>query len=110
MNTIGERLKFLLKQSNIKTPELAKRIGVSKGTIYNIINNTTLPKQDTIAHIAKELDTSIDYLVFGTEEYKDLIEEQLLETFRKLNHENKVSAVGEIMKLLTMQELNEKKD
>ncbi|WP_193774578.1 helix-turn-helix domain-containing protein [Vallitalea guaymasensis] len=105
MNTIGERLTDLLEVKGIKAPELAKKIGVSKGTIYNIINGKTLPKQDTLSNIAKELNTTIDYLIFGTREYKDTLEKQLLETFRQLNYDNKIEIVGETTKLLTKQKL-----
>jgi transcriptional regulator with XRE-family HTH domain len=110
LNSIGDRLNKLLKDAEIKAPELANKIGVSKGTIYNIINGKTIPKQDTISNIAKELDTTTDYLIFGTNEYKDTIEQQLLEAFRELNYDHKVEIVGETTKLLIKQRLDEKKD
>ncbi len=110
MNTIGERLTELLEKADMSVPELANKTGVVKGTIYNIINGKTLPKQDTISNIAKELNTSMDYLIFGTNEYKDKIEKQLLETFRELNYENKIEIVGETTKLLTKQQLDENKE
>lgn len=109
LNTVGERLNKLLKDAEIKAPELANKIGVSKGTIYNIINGKTMPKQDTISNIAKELNTTTDYLIFGTDEFKDTIEQQLLEAFRELHYEYKVEIVGETTKLLIKQRLDESK-
>lgn len=108
MNNLGERILYLLNENKISRAELSRKINVSKTMISNYIDNKSEPTATVLYEMANTLGVSIDYLVFGHEEYMDEIEEQLLEAFRDLNEDNKVIAVGEIMKLLTMQKLKEK--
>lgn len=104
MEEFGVRLKSLLEERNINAVKLAESIGVTKNTIYNIFKGAS-PKLDTLNDIAKVLDVSLDFLVFGDEEYRDAIEEELLSLFRELNHKDKVEVVSNITALVTRQRL-----
>lgn len=110
MNTLGERILDLINKNNISKAELARKIGKSKTMISAYIENKSEPTVSVLHNIANTFDVSIDYLVFGHEEFINEIEKQLVESFRELNEDNKVIAVGEIMKLLTMQNIINKKD
>ncbi|GMQ64201.1 helix-turn-helix transcriptional regulator [Vallitalea maricola] len=101
---IGIRLSNLLKEKSLSAEDLGNMIGTTKNTIYNIIKGKNT-KLETIENISKTLDISIDYLVFGSNQYNDALEEQLLENFRQLNYKNKIEIVGETTKLLTKQKL-----
>lgn len=102
MDTLGERIFYLLKKNNLTKADLAKKINKSKPMITNYINNTSEPTVTVLKDIAKSLDVDINYLVFG---HEDLLEKQLLESFRKLDDEYKANAIGEITKLLTIQNI-----
>ncbi|WP_273327628.1 helix-turn-helix domain-containing protein [Vallitalea guaymasensis] len=101
---IGIRLSNLLKEKGLSAEDLGNMIGTTKNTIYNIIKGKNT-KLETIENISKTLDISIDYLVFGSNQSNDALEEQLIENFRQLNYDNKIEIVGETTKLLTKQKL-----
>ena len=49
------RLKELLSEKGVTSAELAGRVGVSKATVSNLINNKTMPSLDTLEKIADAL-------------------------------------------------------
>lgn len=60
---IKERLKNELKNSNLTTIEISKKVGVSPEMITQYMTTKKLPKLDTFAIICKELDLSADYIL-----------------------------------------------
>lgn len=49
------RLKEVLSEKGVTSAELAGRVGVSKATVSNLINNKTMPSLDTLEKIADAL-------------------------------------------------------
>lgn len=49
------RLKEVLSEKGVTSAELAGRVGVSKATVSNLINNKTMPSLDTLKKIADAL-------------------------------------------------------
>ncbi len=60
---IKERLKSELKNCNLTTIEIAKKVGVSPEMITQYMTTKKLPKLDTFAKLCKELDLSADYIL-----------------------------------------------
>lgn len=58
----GLRLKKLRKRKKLSQTELAKKIGVTKSTIYRYESNTLSPSLEKAIVLAKVLDTTLDYL------------------------------------------------
>jgi len=100
-----DRLVELMSKNNINNSDLAKIANVSKTTIANYLNGKSEPDVSTLYAISKALNTTTDYLIFGNEEIIDYIEQRLLEIFRSLDEENRLKAVGEIVKLQELQNL-----
>ena len=69
---IGEKLQKLLDQNGIKPATLARRIGVSKSTIYSIIkrNNKSI-ELSLMERICDELDVPVEYFYDRDEQTED---------------------------------------
>lgn len=63
MDKIKKRLSEELKNSNLTTVEIAKRVGVSPEMVTQYSTTKKLPKLDTFAKICKELDLSANYIL-----------------------------------------------
>ncbi|MBQ4268950.1 MAG: helix-turn-helix transcriptional regulator [Clostridia bacterium] len=64
---IKERLSEELKNCNLTTIEIAKRVGVSPEMITQYRTTKKLPKLDTFAKLCKELDLDANYILGLTE-------------------------------------------
>jgi transcriptional regulator with XRE-family HTH domain len=73
--TIGERLKSKREQLGIGQTDLAKRVGVTKQTLYKYENGivTNIPS-DVIERLAEELNCSPSYIMGWEESSKHRIE------------------------------------
>lgn len=67
-NNFKEKLKSLRKEKNLGQIELAKELGVSKGTISLWENGLREPTMSSLIRIAKFFDVSIDFLIGTTED------------------------------------------
>ena len=65
----GIRLRQLREERGLSRAALAKKLGVSKETIYRYENNVQTPSLDRTKQIAVILRTSIDYLVGMDNQY-----------------------------------------
>lgn len=54
-------------KSGLEVTEISKKIGISRSTFYNILYYGQTPNVTTIGKIAKLLNVSLDYLVYGEE-------------------------------------------
>ncbi len=76
----GVRLRELREERGLSRTALAKKLGVSKETVYRYENNVQVPSLDRTKQIAVILRTSIDYLVGLDNQYtlkfSDLSKEQ----------------------------------
>ncbi len=62
------QLKMIREEQGLSQSQLAKKLGVSQGTIGNWESGIREPNFDTISKIADYFDVSIDYLITGTQE------------------------------------------
>lgn len=63
MDIIKKRLSEELKNCNLTTIEIAKKVGVSPEMVTQYSTTKKLPKLDTFAKICKELDLSANYIL-----------------------------------------------
>ncbi len=66
--SVGQRIKTRKMALQMTVGDLEKKSGVSEDTINNIVYARTAdPRVETLARIVMALDTSLDYIVFGTQ-------------------------------------------
>lgn len=63
MDIIKKRLSEELRNCNLTTIEIAKRVGISPEMVTQYSTTKKLPKLDTFAKICKELDLSANYIL-----------------------------------------------
>lgn len=66
--TMGSRLKEALDLRGKQPPDLINGLGVAKGTVYNILNDTTKPEKvwaDTLIKLCDYLRIRPDWLLYG---------------------------------------------
>lgn len=71
--TMGARLQEALDRRGLAPPDLIARAKLSKGTIYNILNDTTKPEKvraDTLAKIAGCLGVSGQWITTGQGQFE----------------------------------------
>ena len=101
MNTIADRLIFLMENLDMKQTELADRVGISKQSLYKYLHCQCEPRAEIIARMANVLNTSADFIVGLTSNHKPIIyntdkediilkEMRLLIKFRKLSPIDKI--------------------
>lgn len=76
MNTIGERIYELRKQSNMSQGELADELDVSRQTISKWENDSSLPELDKIIRLCEVFDVSSDYILRGVADIGEEAEEK----------------------------------
>lgn len=69
--TTGERIKTLIDEQGIKQRDLADKIGVTEVSVSRYVHDQRTPKAPVIAKIARELHTTIDFLLGQEEEDAD---------------------------------------
>ncbi|NOX38739.1 MAG: helix-turn-helix transcriptional regulator [Calditrichaeota bacterium] len=65
METLGERIQFLLKKNGLRARDLAKGVNLPETTISNIINNKFEPGVNKIKKIAEFFDVDLHWLITG---------------------------------------------
>lgn len=92
---IGDRILELMKKSDFTQRELATMVGVTEAAISRYINNEREPKVEVIANLATALDTTTDYLIYGTAS-----EEDFSEIYRLVARSTTSMTTDEKMKLM----------
>ena len=65
--SVGQRIKTRKMALQMTVNDLEKKSGVPEDTINNIVYGRTAdPRMESLARIAAALDTTLDYIVFGT--------------------------------------------
>lgn len=77
MNTLGERLNYVRKKNGYTQSSLAESIGVSRGVIFNIEKNKTVPQAIVVNAICQTLRINKDWLMRGTGKMEDTSEVML---------------------------------
>lgn len=70
MDTLGERLNYARKSSGYTQNSLAESIGVSRGVIFNLEKNKTIPQAIVINAICRTLNINGEWLLNGVGEMK----------------------------------------
>lgn len=65
--SLGQRIRFHLRKSEITMRELAEKIGVNEISVSRYINDQRMPKKDVLERIADVLNMSFDELTAGIE-------------------------------------------
>ena len=88
--SIKDRIEKVLIQKGLTKAELADLSGVKRTTIYSCFQRNTELQLDTLRLVAKTLDVSLDYLVYGEENEKTNI--QML--YDNLNETNQLALLS----------------
>lgn len=90
-----ENLKLELQFHGLLVKELADKTGINKQTIDNYLSShNAMPSAEAAVKIAKALNTTVEYLITGNQEYRNIknqdstISDMLLK-YGKLTPENK---------------------
>ena len=63
----GQRLRVAMARKNMRGPELAKRLGISRAFICETQNGKKFPCSSNLVAISKELGVSLDWLMRSAE-------------------------------------------
>lgn len=110
--TVGDRIKALRQSKNIPQIELAKKVGVTKQSLYKYEKNiiTNIPS-DKIQLLADELETTPAFLMGWTEEKEEEyeltdLEKKVLTEFRAADAITR----GMVLRALSLDEEEEKRN
>jgi len=84
MSSIILKIKELVEKKRIPLIELSEKIGKTRNTLYNYMNNTTVIDVETLQKIADVLEVPVTYFFDGTDTAKSSERENELE--RELEH------------------------
>ncbi len=70
MDNLGERLAYARRNGGHTQNSLAEAIGVSRGVIFNLEKNKTIPQTIVINAICRTLNINSDWLMNGEGEMK----------------------------------------
>jgi len=65
---LGPRLRLVREEQRLSVRELARRIGCSASLISQIERGVSVPSVGVLYSLAAELDSSLDYLLFGSDQ------------------------------------------
>src|SRR6516162_1172418 len=65
---LGPRLRLVREERRLSVRELARRIGCSASLISQIERGISVPSVGVLYSLATELDSSLDYLLFGSDQ------------------------------------------
>ena len=95
LKQVASRIKAKRKSLNYTQEAFSEKIGIALSTYTKIENGFQAPSLNTLIAISKELDVSMDFILFGYE--KALISEkekrvlELLQTFNTYDIKNLIS-------------------
>ena len=107
---IIERIFMILKEKNIKSVEISKKLGINQSVISTWKSRKKNPPAEYLIQICEVLNVSIEYLLTGKEIINEnmltLEEQELLNKYRKLNdrYKGKLETYAEVY----IKEQNEK--
>jgi SOS-response transcriptional repressor LexA len=66
MNDINQRIAKKREEAGLNQSELARALGVSPQAVQNWESGDNIPRSTRLADIAKAINTTVEYLMFGT--------------------------------------------
>lgn len=104
MEEIRIRIKTALEQRNMMPVELARKSGISKGSISKYLKGTVLPKQNAIGAMAEALKVSPTWLLgYDVTMDGDLLPSEI--QLDKLTEENRTRILAYYQALIDSQEV-----
>lgn len=64
--TLGQRVKWLLIRRKLTQTAAAQQVGVTQATIANIVNGARKPSAETLMKLARGLNSSPSFIMYGT--------------------------------------------
>lgn len=113
VGNIGNRIKKLRKYRNLTQQQLAAQVNVSSQVVSNWEREYSNPDHDDISRLAKVLEVSADYILFGeqlsettdqTKKQPSDFERLFLAELRELNEEGKQKALEHVRYLRYLQD------
>ena len=65
METLGSRIKMMMKVRKTSTNEISHDLNVSRQTIHSWTNDRVTPNGNNLNNLADYLDVSVEWLAFG---------------------------------------------
>ena len=87
--SIRDRIEKILAEKNMTKAELADTAGIKRMTIYSCFQRNTELQLSTLRPIAKVLDVSLDYLIYGKE--KEQKQSNIQTLYNLLNEPNRIA-------------------
>lgn len=79
-----DRLKEFMEQTGLKQIDIANKTGMSRGSISNILSGKRTPNEKVLTELSKISGKSINWWLFGEDEYVGLASlNMLVDTFIK---------------------------
>lgn len=100
------RIKKLCREKNIAYKDLSDMTGISVSTISKFMSGVIRePSYATVEKLAKALDVTIDYLIYGLtqEEVQKREEKEILELYSYLNTVGKTKVIDYILDLMEIE-------
>lgn len=85
METIGSRIYALRAQKKLSQKSLGELLGVSGVTVLKWERDENVPKHESLVLLSEKLDTTIDYILYGTMEKRGTKLEKLIEKITLLS-------------------------
>ena len=86
--TVGDRIRFLRKNNNMKQVELAVELGIARPTLTRIEKNNDKPSKRIVEEIANLFNVPKDWIIYGRKIIPlnvSLDESDLIKTIRDLD-------------------------
>lgn len=65
MNTIGERMKFIISQNHLTTSEVAKKMEIPYKNMYRYCNDIRTPSNEFLYQFSKMYNANFEWLLMG---------------------------------------------
>lgn len=106
-SNVAQRIKDLAKQQNKSVKDILSNAGLGSNTMSNM--KTSMPKADSLAKIADQLNCSVDYLLGRTEIKEAPAEAEakanaVIEFYKRLNPQNRAVLDALLQSMLEQQE------
>lgn len=95
MGSFAEKLRMTRASRQINQTELAKRVGITRRSLFAYENGTAMPRRRTLEKLAKELDVTVTYLT--DPEIEDPHEGKVRDAYESAVH--KEFGSGEVKKM-----------
>jgi transcriptional regulator with XRE-family HTH domain len=103
METMGARLKSARNKAKMTQEVVAKKLGISFGTLSGYERNYRDPDTETLSKLAEMYDVSVSWLVNGKEEKLSEYETKILNELKNIDESIKL----EVLKFIRFQKSNQ---